>query len=315
MAITKTTTSGFENAIQIYYIRRLLTRLEKATRLDQFGKKQELPKHEGNEVKWTRYDNFAAVTAALTEGATPVSQTLQSTQITAIPLQYGAFVEVTDYLIDEALDPVVENSVDILSYQAALSYDTIVRNTLEGNLTDQFANGKASEALLLTADVLNADEIRKAVTTLKNEDVMPFSDGNFASVIHPSSGFDLLSDTATNGWMELNKYINASTALKNEVGKLYGCRFVESSNIERGANGSGGTFTYRNFMFGQECYGLVNLAGHNTKIIRKQLGSAGTADPLDQRATVGYKFSHVTKVLDAVRGIEMYAASAFDPAP
>lgn len=312
MATTGTGTAGFENAIQIYYIRRLLTRLEQATRLDQFGKKQELPKHEGNEVKWTRYNNFAAVTAALTEGVSPTSQTLQSTQITAIPLQYGAFVEVTDFLIDEALDPVVENSVDVLAYQAALSMDTIIRNTLHANLTDQFAGVGPAEINITQTDVLNADEIRKAVTTLKNADVQPMADGNFASVIHPSSGFDLLSDTQSNGWMELNKYTNINTALKNEVGKLYGTRFVESSNIERGANGAGGVFTYRNFMFGMECYGLVNLAGHNTKIIRKQLGSAGTADPLDQRATVGYKFSHVTKVLDDVRGIEMYAASAFD---
>lgn len=42
----------------------------------------------------------------------------------------------------------------------------------------------------------------------------------------------------------------------------------------------------------------------------KQLGSAGTEDPLDQRSTVGYKFSHVTKVLDAQRGIEVYTATA-----
>ena len=313
MAATKTGTAGFENAIQIFYSRTLLSRLEKRRAFDQFGQKRDLPKNEGNQIKFSRYSNLAVDTTPLTEGVTPTSVQLQSTQILATPVQYGAFVEVTDYLIDEALDPVVMNAIEVLSYMAALSLDTIIRNTLEGNVTDQFANDAASEDALLQTEILNATEIRKAVTSLKFNDVPTMGDNNYASIIHPASGFDLMADTATNGWMEMNKYINPQTALKNEIGKMYGCRFVESTNIERGLNaGTGTRYTYRNFMFGLEAYGLVKLAGHDIKIIRKQRGSAGTADPLDQRATVGYKFSHVTKVLDAVRAIEMYACSAWD---
>lgn len=312
MAQTGTGTGGFENALHVYYSRQLLTRLESRRAFDQFGQKRDLPKNEGNQLKFTRYSNLGVSTTPLTEGTTPTSTTLQSTQILATPVQYGAFVEVTDYLIDEALDPVVMNAIDVLAYMASLSLDTIIRNTLHTNVTDQFAGVAGSEGAIIQTEVLNATEIRKAVTSLKFNDVPTFGDNNYASIIHPAAGFDLMADTATNGWMELNKYTNPQTALKNEIGKMYGCRFIESTNIERGANGAGSIWVYRNFMFGQEAYGIVKLAGHDIKVIRKQLGSAGTADPLDQRATVGYKFSHVTKVLDAVRAIEMYAASAWD---
>lgn len=303
--------ANFKNAIQIYYDRVLLTRLEKRLKLDQWGAKKKLPKNEGNQVKWTRYDNLAPDVNPLTEGVTPAVTNLTSQQITATPVQFGNFVELSDLLVDEALDPVVENALKVLAYMAAQSFDTIIRNSLHSNVTDQFANGKADENAILQTDVLNAEEIRKAATNLKIEDVMPFSDGNFQACIHPASGFDIQSDTASTGWIELNKYVSTDQAMKGELGKLYGVRFGESSNIEKVTN-TQPVDVYRNFMFGMEAYGLVEIGGQNLRTFRKNRGSSGTADPLDQRSTVGYKFSNATPILDPVRAIEMYAASAFD---
>jgi len=311
MAAQTTADANLQNAIQVYYDRMLLTRLEKTLRLDQFGAKKKLPKNAGNEIKWHRFKNIAAQTTALTEGITPNAVSLESQQVTAVPVQYGAFVELSDLLEDESLDPMVENAIDVLSYLAALSLDTIIRNSLHGNLTDQFVNSRADADAITQSDVVNAEEIRKAVTGLKDKDVRPFSDGNFQAVVHPKVSFDIMSDTTANGWIEMNKYITAEKAMKGEVGKMYQCRVMESSNIEVAANTST-INVYRNFIFGMEAYGLVELSGQNLKTFRKQRGSSGTADPLDQRSTVGYKFSHVTKVLDADRAIEMYAASDYD---
>jgi N4-gp56 family major capsid protein len=46
-----------------------------------------------------------------------------------------------------------------------------------------------------------------------------------------------------------------------------------------------------------DAYGVTELEGMGLKTIIKQLGSAGTADALDQRATIGWKTTHVTKIL------------------
>lgn len=311
MAAQTTADANFKNAIQIYYDRVLLTRLEKRLKLDQWGAKKKLPSHEGNQVKWNRYDNLAPDVTPITEGVTPSPVQLVSQQILATPVQYGAFVELSDLLVDEALDPVVENALKVLAYMAALSFDTIIRNALHGNVTDQFAGSQADEDAVTQTDVLNAEEIRKAATNLKIKDVMPFSDGNFQACIHPASGFDIQSDTASGGWIELNKYVSTEKAMKGELGKLYGVRFGESSNIEQIVN-TNTIKVYRNFMFGEEAYGLVELGGQNLRTFRKQRGSSGTADPIDQRSTVGYKFANATPILDANRAIEMYAASAFD---
>lgn len=310
MALNTNTTGtvGFPNAIAIYYDKRLLERLEIELRLDQFGDKKPMPKRSGNEIKWTRYTNFAANTTPLTEGATPNGLTLQSVQISAIPLQYGDFVTVSDFLIAEAIDPVIEGAQDVLAYRAALSVDTLIRDALDGNLTDQFANGVANEAAVATN--MNATEIRTAVKTLRIAGV-PTIGGEYQLVVHPAQSFDLQGDTAAGGWLDVNKYTSATPMLRGEVGKLYGARVVESPNIKINAGaGSGGADTYHAYMFGKSAYGNVDLAGMNMKMFAKQLGSAGTEDPLDQRATVGYKFAHVTKVLEAARAIQIYTLAS-----
>lgn len=306
-----TADANLKNAIQVYYDRMLLTRLESILRFDQFGAKKKLPKNEGNQIKWHRFKNIAASTTPLTEGVTPAAVNLESQQILATPVQFGAFVELSDLLEDESLDPMVENAIDVLSYMAALSRDTITRNALHANVTDQFANGKATENLILQTDVMNAEEIRKAVTALKIKDVRPFSDGNYQMISHPKATFDIMSDASSNGWIELNKYVSTEKALKGEVGKLYQTRVLESNNIEQVTN-IVPVEVYRNFMFGMEAYGIVELSGQNLRTFRKQRGSSGTADPIDQRSTVGYKFSNATPILDPDRAIEMYAASDFD---
>jgi N4-gp56 family major capsid protein len=310
MALNPNTTGtvGFPNAIAVYYDKMLLDRLEKTLQFDQFAEKKKLPKNSGNEIKFTRYSNFAANTTPLTEATTPSGLTLQSTQISAIPLQYGDFVTLSDYLIAEAIDPVIEGALDVLSYRAALSLDTIIRNTLHNAVTNQFAAGVANEAAV--AAVMTASEVRKAVYALKVNAVRPIG-SDYALLIHPAQSFDLQSDTAAGSWLDLNKYTTTGPLYKGEIGKLYGARCVESQNVQVAAGaGSGGVDVIRAYLFGKGAYGLVELAGNNLKTIVKQLGSAGSEDPLDQRSTVGYKFSHVTKVLDSTRAIEIYTATA-----
>lgn len=48
---------------------------------------------------------------------------------------------------------------------------------------------------------------------------------------------------------------------------------------------------------GSDAYGVTEVEGMGLKSIIKQLGSGGTEDPLDQRATVGWKATHVAKIL------------------
>lgn len=121
---------------------------------------------------------------------------------------------------------------------------------------------------------------------------------------------------------EVNKYANSETVGKiyrGEVGMLHGVRFVQSANIPKligsasnsAVTGLSGTSSgYNAFIFGAGAYGCVELEGGSAKTYIKQLGSAGTADPINQRATVGAKVYFAAVNLDATNRLVRVAHGA-----
>ena len=61
-----------------------------------------------------------------------------------------------------------------------------------------------------------------------------------------------------------------------------------------GEAGAEGRDVYATLIFGENAYGTTSLANGGLEHIVKQLGSAGSSDPLNQRATVGWKATKVT---------------------
>ena len=50
-------------------------------------------------------------------------------------------------------------------------------------------------------------------------------------------------------------------------------------------------------IFGDGAYGVTEITGGGLQTIVKQKGSAGTADPLDQRSSVGWKAIKTAELL------------------
>ncbi len=68
----------------------------------------------------------------------------------------------------------------------------------------------------------------------------------------------------------------------------------EGTVIYPGEAAQEGKDIYATLIFGENAYGTTSLANGGLEHIVKQLGSAGSSDPLDQRATVGWKATKVT---------------------
>ena len=75
----------------------------------------------------------------------------------------------------------------------------------------------------------------------------------------------------------------------------------EGDAVYPGEAGYKGCDVYATLIIGDNAYGTTEISGGGLQHIVKQLGSAGTADPLDQRSTAGWK---ATKA--AVRLVEPY---------
>lgn len=94
--------------------------------------------------------------------------------------------------------------------------------------------------------------------------------------------------------------INSATAGKNGEAKLTCDSAIDESivvdmKIFPGEGGANGKPVYSTLVIGADAYGVTDIK--DVESITKQLGSAGSADPLNQRATMGWKAHHLAKIL------------------
>ncbi len=82
--------------------------------------------------------------------------------------------------------------------------------------------------------------------------------------------------------------------------------------IYPGEAGAEGRDVYATLVMGDNAYGTTQLSGEGLQHIVKQLGSAGTSDPLNQRATVGWKANKVTVRLVEAFMVRIETASTFE---
>ena len=87
--------------------------------------------------------------------------------------------------------------------------------------------------------------------------------------------------------------------------------YTDNMPIYPGEAGAEGRDVYATLVMGDNAYGTTQLAGEGLQHIVKQLGSAGTSDPLNQRATVGWKASKVTVRLMEAFMVRIETASTF----
>lgn len=271
-----------------FYDRTLLERLLPNFIHMQWGQKRPIPKNEGDTINFRRFGALAAATTPLVEGVTPAGNSLSISTITAAVAQYGDYIETSDKLDMVGIDPVATELVQLLGDQAGDTLDQLVRDIIAAGTTVQYAAGRANRAAVTASDILNSTEVRKAVRTLRRNNVKPVSGGNYIGIVHPDAVYDFQSDSL---WQDISKYGSGEQIYKGEIGKMWGVKFVMNTNAKKySAAGSGGVDVFGTLIFGQNYYGIVDVAGSGKpKTIIKELGSSGTADPLEQRATVGWK--------------------------
>lgn len=298
---TQTTSSGgMTGEMKTYWSDRLIDLVEPELVHDQFAQKHPIPKNGGKTIEFRQWDTLPEMTAPITEGVTPDGQSLSMSTIEATVAQYGGYVTISDILDLTAIDPVLVQATKAIASQAGRSLDTITREVLNSGTVVQYAEGQVSSRtqLAYTSSTnnhnLTAAAIRQAVRYLESQDA-PKIDGYYVGIIHPYCKYDLMSDP---NWQKPHEYVDTKNIYQNEIGELYGVRFVESSRAKKWAGaGASGADVYSTLILGADAYGVTEITGGGLQHIVKQHGSAGTADPLNQRATAGWKATKVAELL------------------
>jgi N4-gp56 family major capsid protein len=287
-----TTDAGMSPEMRVFYDKVLISNASPALVHDQFAQKRNIPQGNGNTVKFRRYSKLPKALTPLTEGVTPDGSKLSVTELSATVHQYGDYVTLSDILLLETIDNNMVEATKILGDQAGRTLDTITREVLNGGTNVQYAEGvHTSRATLVGGaatgnDYLTVRAIRMAVRTLSDVDAAKIN-GYYAGIIHPDCEFDLMDDP---NWKYPHQYQDTANIYANEIGEIAGVRFVSSTEAKKWEKaGADNRTVYSTLILGANAYGTTEIEGGGLTHIVKQLGSSGTADPLNQRATVGWK--------------------------
>lgn len=290
--------------MKTFYDMTLLDEAGPALVHDQFGQKRPIPKNGGKTIEFRKFSPLAKATTAITEGVTPDGGKLDVTAVTATVAQYGYYIVQSDVLELTALDNTILEATKLLGRQAGRTLDTITRDVLVAGTNVTYcpkigANGAETEvtsrANLDATAQLTVDVVQQVVAKLRAKNA-PTINGDYVAIIHPYVAYDLMRDPE---WIDAHKYAQPDNIYAGEIGKIAGVRFVQTTEakIWTGSGCPSGLAVFASLFMGDGAFGVTEVTGGGLQTIVKQKGSAGTADPLDQRSSVGWKAIKVAERL------------------
>ena len=303
--VQKTTSADLTSQQREDFDKQLIANAEPNLVYNRFGQKRNIPQNGGQTINFRRFTALDIPAAPLTEGVTPAGKSLKMTEVTAHVKQYGDYIATSDVLEltgPDMLKKVAELN-KLLGDQAGRTLDHVTASVLAQGTNYQFANGAEGLPAISKEDVLTVDDIKKAVTTLKNANA-PKIDGYYICIIHPNVAYDLMKDPE---WTNV-KNNDPEGIYKGELGSLYGVRFFESSEAYTELNGVQGSLTcYHTAIFGDNAYGVTEVEGGGLKMILQD-----AVDPLHQVSSQGWKAMHTAEILSPEFMVNLWSVSSRD---
>lgn len=281
-----TTSVGIEPSMQTYYNRTLLEVMKPELVHLQFAATYPFPLNSGTTMNLRKFIPLEVNPTPLDEGDPGDGVLLTEVEVTMQLEQYGEYGRFTDKFDFANVDIKLQEKVELFGDAGARSIDAVVREELATCPNVIYAGGKTSRDALTAEDKITSLELRKAVRTLKKNLAKKFN-GYYVAIVGPDVIFALQEDEA---FVKVSEYQDKESIYSGEVGRLFGVRFVESTEakIFEGAGASGADVASV-IVLGQYAYGVTSWKGARPRVIVKPAGSAGTADPLDQISSVGWK--------------------------
>ena len=295
--VQTTLSDGLSAEMKTFYDMTLIDEASANLVHSQFGQKRPIPKNGGKTIEFRKFAPLAKAITPLTEGVTPDGKSLSVSTITATVSQYGDYITQSDVLELTALDNTILEATKLLGRQAGVTLDTVVRNVMQSgtNVTycpkigaDGAETAVTSRSGLDNTCQLTVKVLQQVVAKLRGQNA-PTINGKYVAIIHPYAAYDLMRDPE---WIDAHKYTNVGNLYEGEIGEIAGIRFVQTTEAKIYSGGVFGTL-----VFGDGAYGVTEITGGGLQTIVKQKGSAGTADPLDQRSSVGWKAIETAELL------------------
>lgn len=304
MADTLTTTTQVDPGVANWYDRILLRRAIPQLIHTLFADKKPLPSKSSDTIKFRRYGALTPATTPINEGTPPPGQQLAKTDLTASVSQYGDYVHITDKISLIVEDAVLSETHALLGEQMGRTVDQLTRDILAACASSTNASSGTNGE---TPTEITKTDIYAVVRTLKSNDASLFTEVLKASTgvgtvpIRPAYwgliNTHLENDLeAVSGFKNVAEYPSMNGVQVAEFGATGQVRWVSSSVAHQNTTASPDTFKCT--ILGKHAYAVTNLEAGNVSSIVKDFGSAGTSDPLDQKASAGWKLMFVARILN-----------------
>jgi len=306
-----TTTTQIPNGVNFHFDQMLLHRATANLVYGMWAQKRPTPRNSSlNSIKFRRYSNLSPATTPLVEATNPSSVQFTVTDITATVLEYGNYVETSSTLDWTALTSEPVEWMEILAYNAQDTLDVLMRDAYSAGTNVFYGGNATARANVDSTDLIDVTAIKKVVRLLKVNNArritnFAYTDAStdvvnikpsYVGVCSPQTTYDL---KALAGFTDIEQYAHSTTVLPEEIGKVDEVRFLETTN-SKVFTGAGATSidVHATLIFAQDGVGRSMITGEDMKMVVHSAGSAGTADPLDRKATAGWKTTFVAMILN-----------------
>ncbi len=287
----------------------------------QFGAKEVYPKHNGGIVNIRGMSPYPTATTPLREGVTPAGNQMNFYYVEVPVYQYGAYTPITDFAQFASRDDVLVHDSEELSSQAGRTIEEIDAEVLNSGTSVIYTPALSSDgtetevksrSAITKLSKFRVETVFRGLNYLENQNAEPIGE-SYVAIIHPNVKFDVMRDPE---FISIMKYNQTERILKGEIGTIGNIRFVMSTyaKVFKGA-GSGGINVYSTLLFAKDAYKTIEIEGEGMHTIIKPLGSGGTSDPLDQRATQGWKTTHGIAITSQTCMVRIESASSIDSTP
>jgi N4-gp56 family major capsid protein len=216
----------------------------------QFGQALRIEKNTGITYTATRYERLPLPFAPLAEGVAAAGESITIAQVSASAQQWGDLVRVTDVADMTIKHPLFKQAIRLIAIQQPETVERNVFGILMTGTQVNYANSKATRALVLATDVMSPVEIGKIVGALETfgapqyhgdertdmkldadryqKTKSPSVSPHYVALTHPLVTQDLRQNvTIATAWSysDLNKLYN------NDLGEWGGVRFCKSNMV------------------------------------------------------------------------------------
>jgi N4-gp56 family major capsid protein len=247
--------SQLTQSIQTIWSKEILFQSMPILRFEQFAvKKTELGVAPGLQINFMRYNNLGAA-SALVEGVRMSTNALTAQQFSITVAEHGYAIAVSELLLNASFDDVMASASRLLGRNMALyldgqSRDTLMAassviygedNTALAGVNNWYGYGTTASSRqgLGGANYLSTHTVKDAVETLATKNI-PRLGETYVAFVHPHQSRRLRDNPE---FIEVTKYAAPGNFMLGEIGRLYDCVFIETTQVQKVPGGAGSTYT------------------------------------------------------------------------